>query len=98
MAQELLVVGASGATGRHLVNQLLLNGNDVRIIVRTKENLPKSWDEAKNLEIITANLLELKDEELIQYTFNCDAIASCLGHNVTFKGMYGQPRKLELML
>jgi hypothetical protein len=89
-----LVVGASGATGRHLVNQLLLNGNDVRIIVRSKENLPKSWDEDENLEIITANLLDLNEKELIRYTSNCDAIASCLGHNITFKGIYGQPRKL----
>lgn len=89
-----LVVGASGATGRHLVNQLLSNGNYVRIIVRSKENLPKTWDEAKNLEIIIASLLELDDKELITYTSNCDAIASCLGHNLTFKGIYGQPRKL----
>jgi hypothetical protein len=89
-----LVVGASGATGRLLVNQLLLRGNDVRIILRSKENLPKAWDKVKNLEIIIASLLELDDNELIKYTSNCDAIASCLGHNVTFKGMYGQPRKL----
>jgi hypothetical protein len=89
-----LVVGASGATGRHLVNQLLLKGNKVKIIVRAKENLPNSWHEAENLEIITASLLELNDKELIKYTSNCDAIASCLGHNMTFKGIYGQPRKL----
>ena len=31
-----LLVGASGATGRHLVNQLLLKGNNVKIIVRSK--------------------------------------------------------------
>ena len=89
-----LVVGASGATGRHLVNQLLLKGNKVKIIVRSKENLPNSWHEADNLEIITASLLELNDNELIKYTSDCDAIASCLGHNMTFKGIYGQPRKL----
>jgi nucleoside-diphosphate-sugar epimerase len=89
-----LVVGASGATGRHLVNQLLLKGNKVKIIVRSKKNLPKSWNGAENLEIITASLLELNDKELIKYTSNCDAIASCLGHNMTFKGVYGQPRKL----
>lgn len=89
-----LVVGASGATGRHLVNQLLLKGNNVKIIVRSKENLPKSWDEDKNLEIITASLLELNEKELIKCTSNCDAIASCLGHNINFKGIYGKPRRL----
>lgn len=89
-----LVAGASGATGRHLVNQLLIKGNKVRIIVRSQENLPESWDKNENLEITTASLLELGDSELIRYTAGCDAVASCLGHNLTFKGIYGQPRKL----
>jgi len=89
-----LVVGASGATGRQLVNQLLLKGNKVKIIVRSRENLPKQWGEAEQLEIITASLLELNDEDLVKHTSNCEAIASCLGHNMTFRGLYGQPRKL----
>jgi len=89
-----LVVGASGATGRLLVNQLLLKGNNVKIIVRSKENLPESWNEKNNLEIYTASILELSDIELMDYTKDCDAIASCLGHNLTFKGIYGQPRML----
>ena len=89
-----LVVGANGATGRHLVNQLLLKGNNVKIIVRSKENLPELWTKKNNLEIYIANILDLSDTELINYTTDCDAIASCLGHNLTFKGIYGQPRKL----
>lgn len=89
-----LVVGASGATGRQLVHQLLLYENKVKVIVRSKENVPKSWDKDKNLDMITASLLELNEKELIEYTADCDAIASCLGHNMTFKGIYGQPRKL----
>ncbi|WP_242082923.1 NAD(P)-dependent oxidoreductase [Aestuariivivens sediminis] len=89
-----LVVGASGATGRHLVNQLLLKGNQVRIIVRSKAHLPKSWKANTHLEIITTSILELTENQLITYTSDCDAIVSCLGHNVTFKGIYGKPRKL----
>lgn len=89
-----LVLGASGATGRHLVNQLLLKENKVKIIVRSKGNLPESWKENNSLEIITASILELSDKEMMNYTAECDAIASCLGHNLTLKGIYGQPRKL----
>lgn len=89
-----LVLGASGATGRHLVNQLLLKENKVKIIVRSKGNLPESWKENNCLEIITASILELSDKEMMNYTAECDAIASCLGHNLTLKGIYGQPRKL----
>lgn len=91
---KVLVVGASGATGKNLVNQLLGKGNNVRIIVRSKENLPKSWTDNVNLEIIIASILDLNERELIKNTANCDAVASCLGHNLSFKGIYGQPRKL----
>ena len=31
---------------------------------------------------------------MVQHVSGCDAVASCLGHNMTFKGMYGHPRKL----
>ncbi len=89
-----LVLGASGATGRHLVNQLLLKKNKVKIIVRSKRNLPESWKENNSLEIIIASILELSDKEMMNYSDECDAIASCLGHNLTLKGVYGQPRKL----
>lgn len=35
-----LVLGASGATGKHLVEQLLELGYEVKAIARTPENLP----------------------------------------------------------
>jgi len=91
---KVLVLGARGATGRHLVNQLLLKKNKVKIIVRSKGNLPESWKENNSLEIITASVIELSDKEMMNYTDECDAIVSCLGHNLTLKGIYGQPRKL----
>ncbi|WP_053978570.1 NAD(P)-dependent oxidoreductase [Mangrovimonas xylaniphaga] len=90
----ILVVGASGATGRQLVNQLLLQGNKVKVVVRSKEGLPESWYNNENLGMITASILELSDHEMSEYTKDCNAVASCLGHNMTFKGMYGQPRQL----
>lgn len=89
-----LVVGASGATGRHLVNHLLARGNTVKVIVRSKGSLPDSWVDHKNMKIIEASVLDLTDEEMIEHTSDCDAVASCLGHNLTFKGIYGEPRKL----
>ena len=38
-----LVVGASGATGKKLVAQLLISKQKVKVIVRSTENLPQSW-------------------------------------------------------
>jgi hypothetical protein len=31
---------------------------------------------------------------MAEYIQGCDAVASCLGHNINWKGLYGKPRKL----
>lgn len=90
----ILVVGASGATGRLLVEQLLKQGQNVKAVVRSPESLPDSWKSNNQLQIITASILELSDNELRELVLDCQAIASCLGHNMTWKGIYGQPRRL----
>jgi len=89
-----LVVGASGATGKQLVEQLLTQGHKVKVIVRSPEKLPESWKNNNFLQIISASILELSDKEMSNHVFGCHSIASCLGHNLNWKGIYGQPRKL----
>ncbi len=89
-----LVVGASGATGRLLVEQLLNRNENVKIIVRAADSLPETIKNHKNLTIINASILDLSDTEMTQHVKGCNAIASCLGHNMSFKGMFGQPRRL----
>ena len=90
----ILVVGATGATGQLLVAQLLSDGQDVRVIVRKKSSLPDNILHHENIAIIEASVLDLSDAEMVNYVNGCSAIASCLGHNLTFKGMFGQPHKL----
>jgi nucleoside-diphosphate-sugar epimerase len=89
-----LVVGASGATGQHLVAQLIAQGQNVKAIVRSVQSLPQSIKNEKRLTIIEASILNLSDTEIAEHVAGCDAVASCLGHNLTWKGIYGQPRKL----
>ena len=89
-----LIVGASGATGRLLVEQLLNRGQQVKIIVRSTDNLPDAVSKDGNLSIIQASILDLSDAEIARHVSGCDAVASCLGHNMSFKGIYGQPRRL----
>ncbi len=89
-----LIVGASGATGRLLVEQLLNRGELVKIIVRAESNLPETVRNHKNLSIIQAAVLELSDAEMAQHVKGCTAVASCLGHNMSLKGIYGHPRRL----
>jgi len=90
----ILVVGASGATGRLLVEQLLNRGHNLRVIVRSPERLPDYLKNRELLSVIRASVLELSDIEMAQHVRGCDAVASCLGHNLNLKGIYGYPRRL----
>ena len=90
----ILVVGATGATGQLLVEQLLNRGHKVKVIVRSPEKLAKAVANNDQLSVISASLLELSDSEMIKYTNKCDAVVSCLGHNLNLKGIYSQPHKL----
>jgi len=89
-----LVVGASGATGRHLVNHLLDMGQSVKAIVRSPEKLPETWKTHEQVSIIEASVLEISPQAMSEYVKDCQAVASCLGHNLTWKGIYGKPRRL----
>jgi nucleoside-diphosphate-sugar epimerase len=89
-----LVVGASGATGRLLVQQLLDRGQNVKLVVRSPDTLPEIVRSHKNLSVINASVLDLSDAEMTQHVGGCDALASCLGHNLSIKGMYGPPHRL----
>jgi nucleoside-diphosphate-sugar epimerase len=90
-----LVLGGSGATGRELVKQLLESNHEVRTIVRSKETfhqvVPPNDD---LLKVTEANVLSMDDESFLSCIEGCDAVGICLGHNVTFKGIYGKPRYL----
>ena len=92
--KKVLVVGASGATGRLCVKELLDRGNEVTVIVRSISSLPDSIKNHDNLSEIQADVHELSDSEMVQYIKGCDVIISCLGHNLTFKGIFGHPRLL----
>lgn len=91
---KILIVGASGATGRLLVRQLLDRGETVRAIVRSAEGLPGEVRNHEQLEVVVASLLDLSPDELQQQVAGCDAVASCLGHNLSWKGIFGRPRRL----
>ena len=59
---NILVVGATGMTGRQLVEQLLGKNYKVRIIVRSTHKLPAEVVENPNTTPIEASVLDLTDE------------------------------------
>ena len=89
-----LVVGASGKTGRLLVEQLLSEGERVKVIVRSMARFTEAVKENDQLMITESSLLNMTDSELKEQVQDCSAVISCLGHNLTFKGVFGHPRRL----
>lgn len=89
-----LVVGATGATGQLLVEQLLNRGQNVKVIVRSPDKLPEIIKKHDRLSVIHASVLDLSDAEMTMHVGSCGAVASCLGHNMSLKGLYGHPRQL----
>lgn len=89
-----LLLGGSGRTGGRVLRQLLDRGVNVRAMVRTAARLPEGAAEEPGLTVIEADLLSLSDEEFQRHVAGCDAVISCLGHNIDPKGLFGPPRDL----
>jgi len=92
MVSTVLVLGATGSTGKLVVSQLLDHGQKVNVIVRSKERMTQSIRENSNVSIIESTFLDMSHEEVTSQIQECDTIISCLGHTMTFKGIYGKPR------
>lgn len=90
---NVLVLGGNGATGYQVIKQLLKNNVNVKTIVRNPEKL-KSLGNQENLEIITDSILDMDNLKLSAVLYDVDAVVSCLGHNITFAGIWGKPHKL----
>jgi nucleoside-diphosphate-sugar epimerase len=82
------VVGATGETGKHLVKALLGQGQKVTVVVRSPERLPTALRGNANLTVITAAVAEMSDADMQRHVSGCGAVASCLGHTLSIRGMY----------
>jgi nucleoside-diphosphate-sugar epimerase len=91
---KVLVIGASGSTGRHLVEQLISMRQSVKVIVRSPDKLPSAWKSNDQVSITKGSISDISSEEMARHVRDCQAVASCLGHNLTRKGIYGKPRRL----
>lgn len=92
---KVLVLGATGATGRHVVHMLLQQQHHVVALVRNTETLSALNAEFTNqLTQIKGTALTLSDSQLSSLIAEVDGVVTCLGHNLTLKGVYGAPRML----
>jgi putative NADH-flavin reductase len=72
-----LVLGATGATGKLVVKQLLDRGERVRAIVRFPEKLPEAIRSHGKFSLITAaDISRISRSEMAEYLEGCDAVIS----------------------
>lgn len=91
---KVLVLGASGATGKLVVRQLAERNISVRAVVRSSAILPEDFSRGGTVEVLRGNIAEFEPGKIRELLRGCDAVVCCLGHNINFKGIFGQPRSL----
>jgi len=89
-----LLLGATGRTGRRVLQQLLERGIPVRAIVRSAERLPEGVADDPLLTVVEAEVAAMTGEELQRHVAGRDAVVSCLGHTISLRGVFGPPRDL----
>jgi len=89
-----LLLGATGRTGRRVLQQLLERSVPVHAIVRSAERLPAGVAGHPLLTVTEGEVTALPAEELQRHVAGRDAVISCLGHNVSLRGVFGPPRDL----
>jgi len=92
--QTALVVGATGATGRLLPEELLARGADVRVLARSASRLPEALRRDPRVEVVEGSILDLDEAGLARLVSGCGAVASCLGHTLSLRGVFGPPHRL----
>jgi putative NADH-flavin reductase len=91
---KVLVLGATGETGNLVVRHLIYKNVNVKAVVRTGNNKLNDLLNNEYLETVVGNISEFDLNKNLELINDCDAVISCLGHNITFKGMFGKPRML----
>lgn len=92
--QIVFLVGGTGRTGGRVMRELLRRGVEVRAVVRSLGKVPPDITDDPKLELIEADLLSVGEDRLQGYARGCDAVVSCLGHVISAKGIWGEPRDL----
>jgi len=96
-----LVLGGTGATGKYVVRYLLERSFTVKVVVRSKEKMLHLLSSMENFDfqeekliLKESNILDMEADELLAFIKECRSVICCLGHNLTFSGIFGKPRRL----
>ncbi len=91
---KVLVLGATGATGRLVVKHLLDRNVNVKAVARNESLVLNEFKNNDLLEIIIGNISEFDLNKNLELINDFDSVVCCLGHNISFKGLFCKPRML----
>jgi nucleoside-diphosphate-sugar epimerase len=91
---RVLLLGATGRTGGRVLTRLLEQDVAVRALVRSPSRLPAGVTAHPLLDVVVADIGTLSTVALAGHLDGCDTVVSCLGHNVSLRGLFGPPRDL----
>jgi nucleoside-diphosphate-sugar epimerase len=89
-----LLLGATGRTGRRVLDHLTQRGVRVRALVRDAARLSAELRERPGVEVVEAGPLDLDDAAFAAHVAAADVVISCLGHTLSLRGIFGAPRDL----
>jgi hypothetical protein len=72
----------------------MAKGEPLVLVVRATSVLPDEVTSSPSVQVERVDFLGLPDEDVNKLVQGVDAVASCLGHTLSFSGMYGAPRDL----
>lgn len=90
---KILVLGATGQTGYHVVTQFLENNIQVKAIVRNTDKF-RDIQNIENLQLFKESILAIEDKRFKEILVDVDAVICCLGHNLSLRGIFGKPHYL----
>jgi len=91
---SVLLLGASGATGKLLLKSLVSKNIKVKIILRKNSFLEEIFIDNECVEVVRANIYDLNKDEITLYLKDVQSVFSCLGHTLSIKGIYLDPKNL----
>eukprot|EP00239_Pterosperma_sp_CCMP1384_P005150 CAMPEP_0197851592 /NCGR_PEP_ID=MMETSP1438-20131217/18405_1 /TAXON_ID=1461541 /ORGANISM="Pterosperma sp., Strain CCMP1384" /LENGTH=227 /DNA_ID=CAMNT_0043465235 /DNA_START=214 /DNA_END=894 /DNA_ORIENTATION=+ len=92
---KVLVLGGTGGVGKLVVSDLLSRRIEVKVLVRSPDKLADLKATYKDqLDIIPGTALDVGQSTLATYLQDCEFAVSCLGHTLSWSGVYGAPRLL----
>lgn len=91
---KVLVLGATGATGKLVVQHLIKRNVEVKTVVRDNKRVSIDFPNNNLLECIVGGISDFDRSKYSDLIKDCDAVISCLGHNITLKGLFGKPKML----